>query len=499
MTGRKTNRAIAAAMAIFFLAALVPQAFAQGELAYLAQITGTRFLPQSIQAGDTVSVAIDVFNKGTQLQITDLNVSIDAGDHFEAIQPYDYINVIGTGATKTSVVKLKVKGDTPPGYYQALLTMDYMRDTGLVTQTQAITIPVASNQKSIDVKVSPSIINPGKQTDLQFSLSNLGGTTVSNILFAWTEANGLILPLGSDNKKYISTLQPGESSTISYTVAADPNMTPGIYPLTVTMTFSDFNGTQTRSSQVGLIVGGTTDFDVSSEVLSTGQLSLSIANVGSNNAGAVVVKIPPQPGVSIAGSNVVILGNLNKGDYSLANFSLQSNVAGDRNSFQVGQRQARGGSTVNEANATGGAVQSPGAGSTPGIARGGGLTLEIDYTDTTGIRQIVQKPFQLSSRASASGLGTGAAGRRGNSDLPLLPMGIFAVLGIAAIAYNHFKAKKEWKLVAGTIVVSAALFGVAIFLLQGDSLSLGAAALLSLGALYWLFGMHGKAAKIEAR
>lgn len=453
-----------------------------GEYAYLAEIEGTTFLPNTIHAGDVVSMAIDVHNKGTSITIQDVNASIDIGGQFEPLDIDDGVSSVLPDATKTVVFTFRVKTDTLPGYYPTLLTLSYLRNGVLVTENHEIIIPVSGAEKNIDVTLEPRVINPGNQTNVAFTLTNVGGTAVSNVSFSWAEESSLILPVGSDNQRYISIIPAGEKATVQYTVAADPNITTGIYPLTITVNFTDSNGDQEQSSEIGVIIGGKTNFEVSGEMVSN-QLSVSIANVGSNNAGAVVAKLL---NVSLSGSNTSILGNLNKGDFTIATFQLgtTSGLTGTATTAPSTLPQGTG------AGGFGGGFQ--------GRPMGGGdtntvtqpiprtLELEIAYTDTTGERQTVTKTINLSAASLSSG--TGSTNRAIPTGLSsIIAWGLLAVVVIGGIGYNHFKAKKEWvsllKVIAGAVV----LFLVSILLLNRNEIAIGVTVILSIVGLALFF------------
>ena len=318
-------------LASVFLVCLfgLQEAYAVSDLAYLVDLNGTSFLPSIIHAGDIVSMAVNVRNRGLVYSIEDLNGSITVGPQFELIDSNYTVPQIGPGSTQTLVFKFHVKDDTSAGYYSIFLDMSYLRDGGPATENRTILVPVSKTEKNVDVTVSPTVINPGNQTTLVFTLNNISGAAISNISLSWSESSNLILPIGSDNKRYISFLETGKKEQVSYVVAADPNITTGIYPIDVNLTFTDSSGVRTQSSEVGIIAGGATDFEVSAE-LSSGQLSISIANIGSNNASATVVKIPQQRNITVSGSNIAILGALNKGDYTIASFQVQTTQS-DRN------------------------------------------------------------------------------------------------------------------------------------------------------------------------
>lgn len=464
---------------LFALAALIVPAVAQSEYYYPAEISGSSFLPAEIHAGDTFSIAVDIKNKGTSESIVDLNGVIDFGYQFKAVEATGNTPVILPGSTKTIVFRLNVQSDTLPGYYPVFLTLNYSRGGDSVKQSQTIFVPVSRTEKNLDVTVEPRVINPGNQTELFFTLKNVGGTPVSNISFSWEEANDLVLPVGSDNKRYTNILAAGAEQKLSYIVAADPNITPGIYPLNVKIDFTDVNGTRTQESEVGIIIGGETDFEVSAETLSTGQLSLSIANVGSNNAGAVVVRIPVQEGISIAGSNTSILGNLNKGDFTLANFEMQQF---DQNASGFGGQRFRQDAQPLQGNPQ--SQQGTGFSQRPATK----LVIQIDYTDTTGQRNTVEKTIQLNRSVSGAN-STALQGQfRQNGFLSILPWALLVLIALGAVAFNRFKAgNTRWKKLAAFLGAIAVVFLVAVFFFGSNLLAVGAAMIVSLGVLVWFF------------
>ena len=66
-----------------------------------------------------------------------------------------------------------------------------------------------------------------------------------------------------------------------------------------------------------------------------GEYSFSVANIGSNPANSVSIIIPQQDDWKVSGSNSVIIGNLNKGDYTVASFSLQPSTVSRKESSLI--------------------------------------------------------------------------------------------------------------------------------------------------------------------
>jgi hypothetical protein len=440
------------------------------DYAYLTEIGTPTFLPTTISAGDIVSLAINIRNKGSIVPIENLNVTLNIGDQFEGIDLNQTISNILPSGTKTAIFKFKVKEDVVAGYYPATLELNYIRSGDLVSEKSQLTITVSNVDKRLDLSITPTTINPGNETLMTFSLQNLTGANVSNVSLTWEESTGLILPLGSDNKKNISLIESNKTGTITTNIASDPNITPGIYLIDINISYTGINGTQIQESKIGLIVGGKTDFEISAEMQSSGLLSLSIANIGSNNAGAVVIKIPKQPGVNVNGTNTAILGNIDIGDFTLANFQVKS--AMDINST-IANPQTNATNKKPDMNTSAFSKTN----------RPNSIVLEIDYTDTTGTRQITQKTIQLSLAATI----VNPLAARSTSSSSTIPIIILIIILGLGVIYNKYKAKKEWKSFCYYSIAIIVLFLIAIYLFSSSTTSIIILSILSILLYGWYF------------
>ncbi len=441
---------------------------------YLAEVTGTSLLPSAINAGDTVSLAVDILNTGINLKVTDLNAWADLGDYFESITGSAQLDSINPGVTSTLILKFKVNDNVQSGFYPVLVRFNYMRDGEQISQKVSVVVPVETGQKSLSIEVNPKSINPGNQSDLNFSITNNGSDSASNVLLSWTEENNLVLPVGSDNRKFVPSLAPGQTVQVSYTVAADPNITTGIYPINASVSYANSSGAQSQESTIGIIVGGTTDFQISVDALSTGQLSFSIANVGSNNASAVVISLPNQPGLTISGSSTVISGNLNKGDYTVANFTATA-ASSDKNFASSGGFGSRG--ATRDANYEG-------TGASVALTE---YAVDIYYTDTTGQRQHVQEKVNA-PLGSATGAASALASRNSSQQSPIIMIAAaFAVLLVGAAIFNKFKAKKSWKKFVIIMAVGIIVPAVIVLFVPNGFASAALAVAVLVAAIIYLF------------
>ncbi len=408
-----------------------------------------KILPADVYIGDTVSLSVNLENKGLVNAANKVKAELVISEHFEPVAVVDTIETVSPGITQTVVFKFRVKPDTAPGIYSLPIRINYesVNTTMLKPQpepiedTKVITLSVHKAQKNVDFRVEPTVLFPGRKVDVKFTLVNTGDSPLSNLNFSWEESNKLILPIGSDNRRFLATLGPGEKKDLIFTVAVDPNIAPGVYSFDSTLSYNDESAsTNTLASKIGFVVGGTTDMDVSLQETGNGQVSLSIANIGSNNAQGVVVRIPEQPSFSTQGFDTAVLGNLNRGDFTIATFRI----------VPTGVQAAAGDQQAAGSQAGTGFRRRPAGDVT--AASFANLAVEIDYTDTTGERQTIKKsvhflPQSLYQTTDATGAtagsvsgGNGLGGRRNANNDPTVGLVISAVV-LGGAGYWYWKKK----------------------------------------------------------
>jgi hypothetical protein len=206
------------------------------------------------------------------------------------------------------------------------------------------------------VNSSLDIVAPTSKNTETLTFKNTGTGTVQNAVLEINLANtnSVFSILGGGKQFSLGTLKAGDVSTITFNLAVDIAARPGVYNIPVKIT-----GQNNYSSDniMGLVVAGMTNFDIS-YVETLGSFSLNVANVGISPASAVAVNLPRQKNFSITGATSSVIGNLNPGDYTSANFQMTKTPGGGNN-----------------------------------------LELEILYTDTSGQRHTVTKslPVTLAS------------------------------------------------------------------------------------------------------
>jgi hypothetical protein len=362
------------------------------------------------------------------------------------------VGSIDGGATYAVPFEFTVATTAPFGLYQIEFDIYYsggskIHQTAMLDIEQPSFIDLAS--------VTPASVNIGQKTTVDFNFTNTG-KTIYNVLFTWQDANGLILPLGTDNKVTIPVLRAGNITTVPVTLMASPSLSPGIYPLTITLKFFDQSSVtnqtgETMTSTVGLQVSGATSFEIVASQSTTGTTSLTVINTGANTANSVIVSIPQQLSYTVTGIQSTSLGNLDPGDYSLASFQVTSSSQNSTMPFGFnrsgnftppsGQRNSNNRSFIQNRTFSG--------------FGGNGLSVTITYTDSFGNRQTEQKQVSLSSsssglftslssrtRSSTTGtFGTTSTSSSSSGGLTYIIVGIVGIILIATIVYVGRKKK----------------------------------------------------------
>ena len=384
--------ALCALLLALLAGAAAGQSDANVEMSLLNQV------PDPVQAGDVVDVKIRLQNVG-EAEAHDINVGFVPEYPFTILDGEESIQTVAAlphwpddESSRTLTFRLRVDRDAMIGQHTVTFKMS-MGNSGTGT-TQEFPLEVTAKGFAEILSVGQTKLLPGKVTPMTFIINNLGSAPLKNMVFTWEEPDDYVLPVGTDNSRHIKYLGPGESVLLQYEVVASVNAAPDLYELSLVLEYdlTDLTGaTSTESviTKAGVFIGGETDFDVSlSDSTSADQTALTVSNIGSSAAYSVTARIPQQQGYSVAGSSDAIIGNLDKGDYTVVYFKLTSLAAG----MAAGE--------------VGALPDGSGRFSRQRASAGNALKVQIDYTDTTGTRQSLVKEVPM-----GSGLGpiTGSA------------------------------------------------------------------------------------------
>lgn len=307
--------------------------------------------PDPVKPGDMLEVRISIENTGYD-DIENCYFEVKPEYPFRALSGEKLIENIGTLGKRSEddrrkVVKFKVgvENDVNEGKYPLKVYLYSTGNKNKVSLTRELSIEIDSESNAEIEYISVEKLIPGEKTRLIFGIKNVGNSPLKNSMFSWECTNDVILPVGSSNVKHINLIDVGKTANVSFDVLTNVNTKPGLYKLDMVLTYDDIEELQTITeagtvenqkrktiqSKAGIYIGGTTDFDIAfMEKSPEGAYTFSVSNIGNNGANSVKVSVPLQENWTIAegGSNSVILGNLQKGDYTIADFSLEPKTVG---------------------------------------------------------------------------------------------------------------------------------------------------------------------------
>jgi uncharacterized repeat protein (TIGR01451 family) len=134
----------------------------------------------------------------------------------------------------------------------------------------------------------------------------------------------------------------------------------------------------------------------------TGTYTFSVSNIGNNGANSVKVSVPLQENWTVIdGGNSVVLGNLAKGDYTIADFNLKPATVGK---------------------------ELP-------------LKFEISYTSSDGIRQVEENVISLYASSSTQSKGSSMTDE--NSKSGILSYKLFFLLLLGAVGFFIYKQHQK--------------------------------------------------------
>jgi len=369
--------------------------------------------PTVIAPGNDGYIQLTLRNSGTAAasRIKISSVSFDS-DIIPSGGWVGELSPLGAGDSVTSLFKFKVSEGASSGLHTSTFYIDYGVDSTTRSINPNVIVNVQSPSNLELTSIKPSSLRPGEKTNMTFTIANKGSSSISNIVFTWTSSGNIILPLGSDNRVIIPVIGANSYYDVQTEVSVSPSATSGVYPLSISIQYTDKSGAnQTISSTAGIEIGGETDFDVSVQDSTASSTTLAIANIGASTAYSVIVSIPQQEIFRVTGTSANVMGNLNAGDYTLASFQITPT------------KTATNISTGMEKN----------------------LVVEISYTDTLGIRRTIQKEVRLDAVRAIEGTTKTQTTQGSQSQITvgsgLLYIGIGIVGIVAVVALLKFRKK----------------------------------------------------------
>lgn len=286
--------------------------------------------PSTVSPGSSGYVQMTIQNSGTlfidKVRVYVLSSSLSMDSTFVELGSLDTLK------TTDAVFKFSVPGGLKPDFYNVRFKVEYCYDNDCKESIHYAVVNVRETNAVELVSVIPDSLKIGRNETVIFTIKNNGGD-VNNLVLTWSEATNMILPLGSDNRKFVSSIGAGKTQEIKVNVLANPDASIGVYPLSVNMVYDDPTGSgQSINSTVGIKIIG--DFDFinileSQDVLAAGQTgSVDIKIINRGDQEAKFLTLSASSGSFYVDPVYIYIGNLKADDYSTEKFWLTTkNIA----------------------------------------------------------------------------------------------------------------------------------------------------------------------------
>lgn len=257
---------------------------------------------------------------------------------------------------------------------------------------------VPNNIVSLNVTLvnqDPYPAEPGEYVSLVFKVENEGLREAENVVFELVPEYPFSLDYGVNGVNDLGTINgmQGEENAylIKYKVRVDKDAIDGENEIEIKYTYGSGGSFHKKVFYIE-VSDPKTAFEVVMEDYSEDSTTFAIANIGTNTAYSLIVKVPEQEGYSVTGSSADIIGNLDAGDYTLTSFQISSAASGNRTVTAPGGFKPR---SFNEDEANEGEESSA-------FSVKKEIKIELSYTDELGIRRTMNKQVTVDMTSSMS-------------------------------------------------------------------------------------------------
>lgn len=397
---------------IFFL--LVSLLFVQSASAAVTYLVTEH---EPVYPGDTVFVWVPVKSMGYGTWLSDTVVKLIPANNAteKAVHVLDDTAFIGNiqdwNEVRTAKFKVHIDKNAVEGEYDFhvhIISKGKSDSSGSLATTtmQEDRVLVVSGTPVITLSNSSiGSVPPGSLNEIVLKFRNEGTGTARNMYVDINTASehlaSVFSILGSGTRFSLGSLSPGKEAEVRFNILVDSQAVTGVYNIPLRISGINYSA----SDYIGIGVAGITEFELSYQE-SGNSFLLSVSNIGVNPARAVSVEIPTQNSFSVRGSNTQVIGNLNSGDYTSANFQVSQKGRAD-------------------------------------------MVIKILYTDTAGVRRLIEKklPVKLSvgmaGTTSKDSNDQHAAMHGGESNISKQAISYAPYLGIVLLGIIGFWQRKS--------------------------------------------------------
>ncbi|MCX6819563.1 MAG: hypothetical protein NT129_06225, partial [Candidatus Aenigmarchaeota archaeon] len=261
------------------------------------------------------------------------SIKIDSPIIMKSTLYQDSLGSLGPTKATSATIRFDVPLGTQTGFYTMELLVEACEASGSCSNFVHNSVVTVQSTSDLEiVSVEPTELTAGETANLEFTLMNHGDSALSNAVLSWADSKGNILPLGSDNRKFVSSIAGNDKVKVPVSIVVNPDATPGIYLLDVNIKYDDKTGNENIvSSSVGLKITGDFNFIATTESQdiitpgTTGNVNIKIANAGSQNAALMIIKILNSE-LEVMPS-LIYVGKVKSDDYDTEKISVKAGSA----------------------------------------------------------------------------------------------------------------------------------------------------------------------------
>jgi hypothetical protein len=287
--------------------------------------------PDPVEPGQIVTVKFKISNSGVETK----------KDAIFKILPKFPFKLYGDVAEKNigkirsysagsdaEIVEFDLKVDEQAVEGEANIDLEVLfNGAGMSYKNGEFTIDIQTHDAVLDITsitAEPAQIPPGETSKVSIQVKNLADSLLKDIKFKLDLSSDdlPLAPYQSSSERILAKLQSGYQNTLTFTIIADPEATPGLHKVPVTITYNDEKGNANSiADTLAISIGDTpkiVPFIKKSTVLQKskeGILTLGLANAGTTDVKFVELFILPSEDYQlITTSDYIYLGDIDSDD-----------------------------------------------------------------------------------------------------------------------------------------------------------------------------------------
>jgi hypothetical protein len=287
--------------------------------------------PDPVEPGQIVKVKFKIENEGKETT-EDVIIKLNPKFPFSLYNDVAEKNIGKLPATSTGsdavIVEFKLKVNEKAIEEETELELEIeMGDASAIYVNDDFLIDIQTKDAILDITSitsDPKQIAPGETAEVSIMVKNMADSLLKDIKFKldFQEEGVPLAPYQSSSERRISQLESGYQNSLKFNVIADPEATPGLYKVSLNITYNDEKGNNYVVKDVLAITIGELPklkaYIKKSSVLqanAAGKVTLEIANAGSSDIKYLELTLLPSDDYQLVSTtNYYYLGDVDSDD-----------------------------------------------------------------------------------------------------------------------------------------------------------------------------------------